>query len=262
MERNFSDESFIRDEKQLGTSTRTEHELEDPTLSFFPDDIHVHNLDTSKTHTHTQSIKSSIDRRAMIKEMKQEIRKVDRKVKHRAMKQKDLDRAINSTLASPPSKMKVSHVVDSRGKVEPVRAVLSWIEKLIGQGALQSETLFDGVCALKTLFSNANKDKNDAAKSIYQLLTPADCDMLARLISREVALPTQITTIGIFLQLSYSQFSHLLLQSCHALETIVTALFCTNNALRVRAVCCIANLAHDGNIRDFLLGIPKVIAGL
>lgn len=206
-------------------------------------------------------MKSTSDRRQMVKWTKQQIRKADRrKVKYQSFKQNDRDRAIISTLASPCSKAPLSPV---EGSAKCVRKIFIQINELIEGRAFRSEQLFEVVDVLKSLFSKANEEENGpAATELYQHITAKECSTLSRLMSPDVCERTQVKTMGIFLELSYSPFAHLILHSPQALEKIVLTLSAKNKALRVRAVGCIANLVEDGKERDFLVGIPEVITGL
>ena len=198
------------------------------------------------------------DRRNLIK-----IRKPDRKVKHSSFKQKDRDRVVlPSTVASPPSKAPPPH---PQSAAAYVRFLFSQIQGLIEAGKFKSDELFQVVDTLKSLLTQVNNaaDENGGATTdCYQALTQHDISLLCRLVSNLVSETTQSKVMGVFGELAYSKFSYLIVHSPEAVATIVRTLASTTNALRLRAVGCIANLAGEESVRDFLMGIPEVVTGL
>lgn len=219
-------------------------------------------------------MKATSDRRPMLKRVKQQIRKADRKAKHSSFKQKERDvRVVSTSFGSPASKAlssnNVSRIIRNGGdgdgaSIEYARKLFHQIQQLIEGGALQSEHLYEAVDVLKYLVSHANEEENSPASThFYQSITTNDCSMLARLlVSPDVCERTQIKTAGFFLELAYSPFSHLILQSPQVLDKMIRTLFVKNKALRVRAVGCMANLVEDATVRDSLLSIPEVNTGL
>jgi hypothetical protein len=189
------------------------------------------------------------------------LRKKKLQAKHTfVIKKNHRESTILSELSSPAAKSSRLRWSAERPS-EQAHQVFAQIHDLLQAGT--PDDLLAVVDALKTLFVQANNEKDmEATNLFYEAITEYEFHLLCRLLSPGICEKIQIKALGIFVEISYSKHAGLIVHSGDALEKIIATLYATNKALRLRAVGCIANLAVEGNFREYLLSKPRVMTGL
>ncbi|GAX11265.1 hypothetical protein FisN_7Lh362 [Fistulifera solaris] len=198
-----------------------------------------------------------------MKALSYQLRKKKLQAKHAfVIKKNHRESTLLSELSSPAAKASVSRLRwSANSPSEQAHQLFVQIGELLQTGT--QDDLLAAVDSLKTLFVQANNEKDmEATNLFYEAITEYHFHLLCRLLTPGTCEKIQIKAVGIFVEIAYSKYSRLIVSSDDALEKIIATLYATNKAIRLRAVGCIANLAVEGNFREYLLSKPRVMTGL